>query len=126
MKTRIGTILAMVTIVLMKAACCTPRRIMKWKSQMPIEATMIARDRVAVAEDREERAERRLDQDPVRDVAEAGADPVAEGRQEAQIVAEAGLGVGEDAGVEIGLALGERLEHARQHLHAAAGDAPRR
>ena len=42
MKTRIGTILAIVTTVLMKAACCTPRRIMKWKSQIPIEATRIA------------------------------------------------------------------------------------
>ncbi|MEY9255870.1 hypothetical protein ABH990_006868 [Bradyrhizobium ottawaense] len=41
-KTRIGTILAMVTMVLIAAACCTPRRIMKWKSQIPIEATMIA------------------------------------------------------------------------------------
>ena len=81
-------------------------------------------DGVAVAEDREERAERRLDQHPVGDVADATADPVAEGRQEARIVAEAGLGIGEDAGVEIGLALGKRLEHAGQHVHAGAGDAP--
>ena len=38
----IGTILATVTIVLMKVACSTPRRIMKWKAQMPISETMIA------------------------------------------------------------------------------------
>ena len=37
-----GTILATVTTVLMKAACCTPLRIMKWNSQMPTEATTIA------------------------------------------------------------------------------------
>ena len=76
--------------------------------------------RVAVAEHREERAERRLDQHPVGDVADAAADPVAEGRQEARIVAEARLRVGEDAGVEVGLALGQRLEHAGQHVHAGA------
>ena len=42
MNTRIGTILAIVTTWLMNAACCTPRRIMKWNSQMPTEATAIA------------------------------------------------------------------------------------
>lgn len=42
MKTRIGTIFAIVTIVLIAAACCTPRRIMKWNSHIPIEATTIA------------------------------------------------------------------------------------
>ena len=42
MNTRIGMILAMVTTVLIAAACCTPRRIMKWNSQMPTEATPIA------------------------------------------------------------------------------------
>ncbi len=42
MKTRIGMIFATVTTLLMKAACCTPLRIMKWKSQMPTEATMMA------------------------------------------------------------------------------------
>ena len=91
---------------------------------MPSEATAIAIDGVAVAEDREERAERRLDQHPVGDVADAAADPVAERRQEARVIAEARLGVGIDAGVDIGLALGQRLEHARQHVHAGAGDEP--
>ena len=42
MKTRIGTIFATVTTVLIAAACCTPRRIMKWNNQIPIEATTMA------------------------------------------------------------------------------------
>jgi arginine:ornithine antiporter/lysine permease len=42
MKTRIGMIFATVTSVLINAACWTPRRIVKWKSQMPTEATTIA------------------------------------------------------------------------------------
>jgi hypothetical protein len=80
--------------------------------------------RVAVAEHGEEGAQGRLDQHPVGDVADAAADPVAEGRQEARVVAEARLGIGEHAGIEIGLALGQRLEDARQHVHAGAGDQP--
>ena len=80
----IGTILAMVTIVLMKAACSTPRRIMKWKAQMPISETTMAVTRAAVPEDLgKEAPQRRADQHPVEDVAEAAAEPVAEGRQEA-------------------------------------------
>ena len=42
MKTRIGTTFATVTMELMNAACWVPLRIMKWKSQMPTEATRIA------------------------------------------------------------------------------------
>ena len=42
MKTTIGMILATVTTLLMKAACLMPRRIMKWNSQMPTDATTIA------------------------------------------------------------------------------------
>ncbi|MNT00885.1 hypothetical protein D3C72_1353310 [compost metagenome] len=42
MKTTIGMILATVTTALMNAACCTPRRIMKWNSQIPTEAVAIA------------------------------------------------------------------------------------
>ena len=83
-------------------------------------------DRVAVPEDGKERAERRLDQNPIRNVADAAADPVAERRQEARIVAEPGLGVGIDAGVQIGFALGKRLKHAGQRVHAARRDASRR
>ena len=126
MKTRIGTILATVTMVLMTAACCTPRRIMKWNSQMPTEATTMATTVLPSPNTGKERAERRLDQHPVGDVADAAADPVAEGRQEARIVAEARLGIGEDAGIEVGLALGQRLEHARQHVHAACRRSARR
>ena len=33
---------ATVTMLLMKAACWTPLKIMKWKAQMPREATAIA------------------------------------------------------------------------------------
>ena len=36
-----GTILAMVTTVLMKVASLTPRRIMKWNAQTPMSDTMI-------------------------------------------------------------------------------------
>ncbi len=42
MNTRIGMTLATVTMLLMNAACCTPRRIRKWNSQMPTEATTMA------------------------------------------------------------------------------------
>ncbi len=42
MKTMIGMTLATVTMLLMNAACCTPRRIRKWNSQMPTEANAIA------------------------------------------------------------------------------------
>jgi hypothetical protein len=88
---------------------------------MPTEATTMA---VTVPEDREEGAERRLDQDPIGYVADAAPDPVAEGREEAGIVAEAGLGIGIDTGIEIGLALRQRLENAGKCVHAARRDAP--
>ena len=42
MNTMIGMTLATVTMLLMNAACCTPRRMRKWNSQMPIEATPMA------------------------------------------------------------------------------------
>jgi hypothetical protein len=69
-------------------------------------------------------AKRRLDQHQAGDVGEATADPVAGRRQEAEIVAEAFLGIGIDAGVELGLALRQGLEDEGQHQHAGAGDAP--
>jgi len=47
---------------------------------------------------------------------------IAESRGESEIVAEPGLGVGIDAGVEIGFAFGKRLEHACQRIHAAGRD----
>jgi hypothetical protein len=80
--------------------------------------------RGAVAEDREELAERGLDQDKAGDVGQATADPVADRRREAQIVAEARLGVGVDAGIELGLAPRQRLEDEGQHQHAQAGNGP--
>ena len=81
-------------------------------------------DRGAVAEYREEQAQRRLDQDEAGDVGQAGADPVADRRDEAGILAEARLGIGIDAGVQVGLAPGQRLEDEGQHQHADAGDRP--
>ena len=80
--------------------------------------------RRAVAEDREELAQRRLDQDEAGDVGEAAADPVADRRGKAEIVAEARLGVGVDAGIELGLAARQGLEDEGQHQHADAGDGP--
>ena len=47
---------------------------------------------------------------------------IAESRGESEIVAEPGLGVGIDAGVEIGFTFGKRLEHACQRIHAAGCD----
>ena len=80
--------------------------------------------RGAVAEDREELTERGLDQDKAGDVGQAATDPVADCRREAQIVAEARLGVGVDAGIELGLAPGQGLEDEGQHQHADAGNGP--
>ena len=45
-------------------------------------------------------------------------------RIEADVVAETGLGVGEDAGIQIGLAGGEPLKDERQHEHSRARDGP--
>ena len=42
MKTRIGMTLATVTIAVDDGGLLQPRRIMKWNSQMPTEATTIA------------------------------------------------------------------------------------
>ncbi len=81
--------------------------------------------RAAVAEEiGEETPEGRADQHPVEHVAQATAEPVTEGREEAHIVAKARLGVGEHAGVDVGPPLCQRLEHPRQHVHACAGNRP--
>src|SRR5215472_9774201 len=71
---------------------------------------------------RRESAERRFNQDPVKGVSGAGAREIAERGPE--IVAEPGLGIGIYAGIKIGFALGERLEHTRQRVHAGRGDGP--
>ena len=63
---------------------------------------------IAIAEHRKEQAERRLDQDEIGGVADARPGPETESGGEAEIVAEAGLGVGEDTRIQIGLALGPR------------------
>ena len=54
-------------------------------------------DRIAVAEGRKHHTQRRLDQHEVGDVAENADGPVSQGRNEAEVVAEPGLGIGEDA-----------------------------
>jgi len=71
------------------------------------------------------RTERGLDQHPVRHVADAAADPVAECGKEARVIAEALFGVDEHTGVEVRLALRERLKHACEHVHAYARHEPR-
>ena len=112
MNSRIGTILATVTILLIAAACCIPRSSVKWKIQMPIEGDRNGGERVAVAEDRKESAKCRFDQNPVKGISEAGAGKITKCRQEPEIVAEPGLGISIDASIEIGLTLSQRLEHA--------------
>lgn len=79
---------------------------------------------VAVAEDWKECPEGRLDENPVGDVANAAPDPIAEGGQEAGIVAEACPRIDINTCIEIGLALGKVLEHAGKRVHAARRDAP--
>ena len=58
-------------------------------------------DHVAVAEDGEEGTQRRLDQDPVGDVADATAYPVAEGGQKARVVTETLACIGIDTGIDL-------------------------
>ena len=79
-------------------------------------------DRVAIAEDRKKGAECRFDQSPVKGISAAGADKVAKCRQEPEIIAEPGLGIGANTRVEVGFVSGERLEYARQKIHCARGD----
>ena len=58
------------------------------------------------------------------DVAHPGTDPVAPGGGEAQVVAEALLGVAVDARVNIGPPHGQALEDLGQHEHSGPGDEP--
>jgi len=57
-------------------------------------------------------------------VADACPGPESECREEPDVFAEPGLRICVDTGIEIWLAIGERLEHERQHQHAGAGDRP--
>ncbi|MNE46071.1 hypothetical protein D3C80_1403910 [compost metagenome] len=82
------------------------------------------RQRVALAEDREEVAQGAEQQHEVTDVAQPGTDPVAPGRREPHVVAEPGLGVGIHPRVQLRLAVGQGLEHERQGQHAHRRDAP--
>ena len=124
MNTRIGTTLAMVTTTLTNAAVWTPRRVMACTIHSTIDAPMIAGNGGAAFEGREEVAQRREQQHEVGDVAHPGRHPVAEGRREADVVAETGSGVAVDAAVDVRLAGGQCLEDERQHQHADTGDRP--
>ena len=80
---------------------------------------------LAVAEAVEERAQGGADEHPVEGVSGDRAGPEPDRRVEAGVVAEAGLGVDEDAGVQLGLADREVLEDEGEHQHPCAGDRPR-
>ncbi|MEY9408181.1 hypothetical protein ABH989_002647 [Bradyrhizobium ottawaense] len=81
-------------------------------------------DGIAVTKHRKERAQGRLDQDPIRHVANAASHPISKRRQEAGIIAETCFRIGVDTSIEFRLSLRQRLKHARQRVHATAGDAP--
>ncbi|MNP09502.1 hypothetical protein D3C76_1016130 [compost metagenome] len=79
---------------------------------------------IPLPEYRKEVAEGAEQQDEVTDVAQPGADPVPPGRRKTHVVAETGLGVGVDPAVQVGLAVGQGLEHEGQGEHADGGDRP--
>ena len=124
MKANSGTILAMVAMVFSAAACWTPRSTRQVDAPQQRRTCQHRGWGRAVAEDREEAAQCRLDQHQAGELGEAAGGPVAERRGEAEVVAEAGLGVRVDAGVEVGPPPRQGLEDERQHQHARAGDAP--
>ncbi|MNG21401.1 hypothetical protein D3C84_1057600 [compost metagenome] len=79
---------------------------------------------IALPKEREEVAEGAEQQDEVTDVTQPGTDPVPPGRRKTHVVAETGLGVGVDPAVQVGLAVGQGLEHEGQGEHADGGDRP--
>src|ERR1700732_564265 len=81
-------------------------------------------DRVALSQNGKKCAERGLDEDPVRYVADTGARPVTESGEEADVRPEAGPRIRIDARIEIRLSIGQGLKHERQHQHARSGDSP--
>ena len=54
------------------------------------------------------------------DIGEAAPDPVAHSRREAGVIAKACLGIGVDAGVQVGFAPRQRLKNEGQHQHHRA------
>ena len=83
------------------------------------------RDDGVAGPERGKRVRRGHDDHPVGRVARAGRGPEAEGRVEADVVAESGLGVGEDAGVQVGLRGWRGAERRRPaSTHSGAGDGP--
>lgn len=71
---------------------------------------------------REESAQRRADEQPVKAVTYDAANPTADGGQHARSIAEPGLGVNEDDGIDIRPLCRLKLENAGQRLHAGASD----
>ncbi|MNF74793.1 hypothetical protein D3C84_568350 [compost metagenome] len=80
--------------------------------------------RVALAKHRKEVPESAEQQNEVTDVAQPGADPVPPRGREPHVVAEPGLGVGVHPGIQLGFAIGQRLEHEGQRQHSDGGDGP--
>ena len=81
--------------------------------------------RVPGAERGQHRAHRRRDEHPVGGIARTRRRPVPDRRVESDVVAEPRLGIGEDAGVQIGLAHRQTLKDEGQHQHSGARDGPR-
>ena len=81
-------------------------------------------ERGALPESGQEYADRRHEEDEVSDIAHPGAEPVAPGRGEAQIIAEPFFGVAVDARIDIGALHGQALEDLGQHEHSGSGDEP--
>ncbi len=69
-------------------------------------------------------AEAAEDQHEEAGIAKHRGDPVAPGRREPDVVAEALTRVCVDAGIKIRPAVGQGLEHEGQHQHAGATDRP--
>ena len=88
------------------------------------EETSDGLNRIAIPEDRKERAQGGLNQYKVETVADATSRPVTERRQEAPIITEAGFRIGINAGVEIGFALRQSLEYQSEHQHSDTRDDP--
>ncbi|VVO42694.1 hypothetical protein PS708_06031 [Pseudomonas fluorescens] len=80
--------------------------------------------RVALTEYRKKITEGAEQQHEVTHVAQPGTDPVTPGGRETHVVAKTGLGVGVHPTVEVGLAVGEGLEHEREGQHAHGRNDP--
>lgn len=124
MNIRIGTTLAIVAILLMMAASFTPRRISSWNSHTPMDEQTTATT-VSPAPSAGNSALVVVMMRTQYDVFPAHAGPETERGVEPDVIAEAGLGIREDAGIGVWLSRREALKHERQHEHSGSGDRPR-